>query len=73
MGNASLILGGFLALLVIVPNPLSGHLLSAGVSATVLLIGIVLKYKGNSIDRAETLSLEGASDPARVPGESTQS
>ncbi|MFT5369530.1 MAG: hypothetical protein ACI8V2_004508 [Candidatus Latescibacterota bacterium] len=51
MGNASLILGSFLGVLVLVPNPLSGHLLSAGVSATILLIGVALKRRGNVIER----------------------
>jgi solute:Na+ symporter, SSS family len=58
MGNASLILGFFLGLLVLVPNPLSGHLLAAGVSATVLLIGVALKYRGNAMERSHVSSTE---------------
>lgn len=59
MGNASLILGSFLGVLVVVPNPLSGHLLSAGISATVLLIGVILKRLGNVIDGHSVQRQEG--------------
>ena len=46
MGNASLTLGSLLSLLVLVPNPLTGRLLSAGVAGTILIIGAILRKKG---------------------------
>ena len=46
MGNASLILGLLLSLIVFVPNPFSGRLLAAGVAGTVLIISGILKYFG---------------------------
>ena len=50
MGNASLILGALLGLIVLVPNEPAGRLLSAGVSGVIVLIGIILKRRGrNSI------------------------
>lgn len=48
MGNASLILGTLLSLIVLVPNPMSGRLLAAGVAGTILLIGAVLRRKGQT-------------------------
>ncbi len=46
MGNASLMLGGFLGLLVLVPNPLTGRILCAVVSGTIVLIGYLLRKRG---------------------------
>ena len=50
MGNASLTLGALLFLLVLVPNPMSGRLLSAAVAVTILLIGVFLRKKGTASD-----------------------
>jgi len=52
MGNASLVLGAFLATMILVPNPLSGRLLSAGVAGTILAIGAILKHCGKAVDEA---------------------
>ena len=49
MGNASLILGTLLGLVVLVPNPLPGRLLSAGVAGVILAIGVILKHRGKAI------------------------
>mgnify|MGYP003724572427 CR=1 FL=1 len=37
-----------LALIVLVPNPLSGRLLAAGISGAILAIGAILKHRGMS-------------------------
>jgi SSS family solute:Na+ symporter len=52
MGNASLILGGLLGLIVLVPNPMWGRLLALGVSGSILFIGLLLRNKGRSIGNA---------------------
>ncbi|NKB71055.1 MAG: hypothetical protein GKR89_28630 [Candidatus Latescibacteria bacterium] len=49
MGNASLILGLLLCLLVFVPNPLSGRLLAGGVGLTIVVIGALLRQRGQSV------------------------
>jgi len=46
MGNASLMLGGLLGLLILVPNPLTGRLLCGVVSGTIILIGYLLRRRG---------------------------
>jgi SSS family solute:Na+ symporter len=48
MGNASLILGGLLGLIVFVPNPLPDRLLAAAIAGVIILLGILLKYRGKS-------------------------
>jgi len=52
MGNASLVLGLFLGLLIAVPNPFMGRLLCSAVSTSILLVGAILKQRGNAIERA---------------------
>ena len=56
MGNAALILGTLLSLLVIVPNPPSGRLWCVVVAGTILAIGLFLKRKGISVERIKTES-----------------
>ena len=51
MGNASLVLGLLLCLIVVIPNPMSGRLLSAGVAGTVLMISALLKYRAKVMER----------------------
>jgi solute:Na+ symporter, SSS family len=48
MGNASLVLGLLLSLLILVPNPLSGRLLAGGVALVITAIGIFLRQRGKS-------------------------
>jgi SSS family solute:Na+ symporter len=48
MGNASLVLGGLLGLIVLIPNPLWGRLLAAGVSGSIVFVGVLLKHRGNT-------------------------
>ena len=56
MGNAGLMLGSLLSLLVLVPNDLPGRLWCAAVAGTILVIGYVLKRKGVSVERVRTTS-----------------
>ena len=48
MGNASLVLGGLLSLIILVPNPMWGQLLAAGVSGAIMVVGVLLKYRGKT-------------------------
>ena len=48
MGNASLVLGGLLGLIALVPNSPSGRLLAAGVSGAILAIGALLRHRGRA-------------------------
>ena len=48
MGNASLVLGSLLGLIVLIPNPLWGRLLAAGIAGSIISIGALLKRQGNA-------------------------
>jgi hypothetical protein len=48
MGNAALVLGTLLCLLILVPNALSGRLWCAAVAGTILIIGLILKQRGKA-------------------------
>lgn len=50
MGNASLVLGGLLGLIVLVPNPPSGRLLAGAVAGTIVAIGALLRRRGHALD-----------------------
>ena len=52
MGNASLILGGLLGLIVLVPNPIWGRLLALGVSGSIVVIGALLRNRGNALNNS---------------------
>ncbi len=52
MGNASLILGLLLGLIVIIPNTLPDRLLAAGISGTILVMGAILKHRGKAAEKA---------------------
>ena len=54
MGNASLSLGSLLCLLVLVPNPFTGRVLSAGVAGAILIIGAILKQRGRALNLTES-------------------
>ncbi|MBS14940.1 MAG: hypothetical protein CME19_25545 [Gemmatimonadetes bacterium] len=49
MGNASLMLGGLLGLLILIPNPLSGRLICGAVAGTIALIGFLLRRRGQAV------------------------
>lgn len=49
MGNASLILGLLLSLIVFVPNPFTDRLLAAGVAGIIVAIGVLLRHRGKSL------------------------
>ncbi len=49
LGVLSMVYGGFIFLLVLVPNPLSGRLAILGCSSIMLFVGAFLLYKGRSI------------------------
>ncbi|MFT5367027.1 MAG: SSS family solute:Na+ symporter [Candidatus Latescibacterota bacterium] len=52
MGNASLILGLLLGLIVLIPNTLPDRLLAAGISGTILVMGAILKHRGKATEKA---------------------
>ncbi|SIR33696.1 Na+/proline symporter [Aeromonas sp. RU39B] len=55
LGHITLLMGGGLLLMVLLPNPLWGRLLFAGCAAAVLLVGYLLKRSANAPQQQETL------------------
>ena len=55
MGNASLMLGGLLGLLVFVPNPITGRILCATVAGTIVLVGYLLRRRGMTAEPSENV------------------